>query len=189
MLVHVCGLTWAILFIAGIGAVTNTITALCLRNALSWPTGELIVTATCKNKVNEAHHIINHLETAQVVVVVVVMVAFSSLARIWGETLTIHSQPALVFVLLLFFVVVFFEVEISSCTLIPLFMPGSVHSGSASWNNCGRIFPNKLPVSSFLDKVPALCLDSSRTSSIRLCWVKGACMFSRMTGILRTPLQ
>ena len=26
----------------------------------------------------------------------------------------------------------FFEVEISSRTLIPLFMPGSVHSGSAS---------------------------------------------------------
>ena len=26
----------------------------------------------------------------------------------------------------------FFEVEISSHTLIPLFMPGSVHSGSAS---------------------------------------------------------
>ena len=35
-----------------------------------------------------------------------------------------HSFPACAFCL--------FEVEISSRTLIPLFMPGSVHSGSAS---------------------------------------------------------
>ena len=39
----------------------------------------------------------------------------------FGET--IHSPPALFF---------FFKVEITSRTLIQLYMPGSVHSGSAS---------------------------------------------------------
>ena len=48
----------------------------------------------------------------------------------------------------------FFEVEISSRTLISLFMPGSVHSGSVSWDDCGRIFPDKLRVSSFPDRFP-----------------------------------
>ena len=33
-----------------------------------------------------------------------------------------------------------FKMEISARTLIPLFMPGSVHSGSASRNDCGRVF-------------------------------------------------
>ena len=54
--------------------------------------------------------------------IVLEVVAFSSLARILGECLTIHTPSVL------FFVVVFFTVEISSCTLIPLFRPGSVHS-------------------------------------------------------------
>ena len=48
---------------------------------------------------------------------------FASLARILGEGSAIHSPPA-------FFLL--FEVEISSLTLIPLFTPGSAHSGSAS---------------------------------------------------------
>ena len=67
-----------------------------------------------------------------VVVVVVVVVAFSSLARISGECSTIHFLPALFLspCLRLFFFF-FFDVQISSRTLIPLFMPGSVHSGSA----------------------------------------------------------
>ena len=51
-----------------------------------------------------------------------VLLAFSSLARILGKCSAIHSPPA-----------VFFKVEISSHTLIPLFRPGSVHSGSTSW--------------------------------------------------------
>ena len=55
---------------------------------------------------------------------VVVMVAFCSHARILGECLTIHSPP----VLFSFF----FLVEISLRTLISLFTPGLVHSGSAS---------------------------------------------------------
>ena len=32
---------------------------------------------------------------------------------------------------------------------VPLFRQGSVHSGSASWDDCGRAFPDELPVSSF----------------------------------------
>ena len=58
---------------------------------------------------------------------VVVVVAYSSLVRIFGESLTIPSLTAL-----LFFPFLLFEAEISSCTLIPLFMQRSVHSGSAN---------------------------------------------------------
>ena len=61
------------------------------------------------------------------------LVAFSSRVRILGECLTIHSPPA-------FF---FFKVEISLRTLIPHFMQGSVHSGSASWDDWDRAFPPK----------------------------------------------
>ena len=57
--------------------------------------------------------------------VVIVAVAFSSIARILGECSTIHSLPEL-------FSFFFLEVKIGSRTLIPLFMLGSVHSGSAS---------------------------------------------------------
>ena len=60
---------------------------------------------------------------------VVVVMAFSSLVRILGECLTIHFPPAL-----------FFIVEISSRTLIPLCVSESVHSGSASRGDCGRMF-------------------------------------------------
>ena len=55
-----------------------------------------------------------------------VALAFSSLARILGECWTVISLPAL---FLIFF---FYKVDISSRTLIPLIMPKSVHSGSAS---------------------------------------------------------
>ena len=53
------------------------------------------------------------------------VMAFSSLAKTLGECSTIHSLP-----------VTFFFLgggeEINSCTLIPLIRPGTVHSGSAS---------------------------------------------------------
>ena len=48
----------------------------------------------------------------------------------------------------------FFNVEISSRTLISLFRPGSVHSGSASSDDCDRVFPDELLVSSFPDMFP-----------------------------------
>ena len=56
----------------------------------------------------------------------------TSLARILGERSTIDSPPAL------FCLKKKKKMEISSCTLIPLFRPRSVHSGSASWDDCGR---------------------------------------------------
>ena len=86
-------------------------------------------------------------------VLLLVVVAFSSLARIWGECSTVHSPPVL-FLFFFFFSSFLFLVEISPCTLIPLFMPRSVHSGSASWDDCGRTFPDKLRVSSFPDRFP-----------------------------------
>ena len=46
----------------------------------------------------------------------------------------------------------FFWVKINLCTLIPLFRPGSVHSGLASWDDFDRVFPDELRVSLFPDK-------------------------------------
>ena len=66
----------------------------------------------------------------------------------------------------------FFLVEIISRTLIPLFTPGSVDSGSESCDDCDRVFPGALRVSSFPDRVPTLCLDSGIVSPPRLRWVK-----------------
>ena len=51
--------------------------------------------------------------------------------------------------------------EITSRTLIPLFRPGSVHSGSASWENCGQMFPDKLYVNSFPDRLPHYALTAA----------------------------
>ena len=76
-------------------------------------------------------------------VVVVVVVAVSSLARILGDCSTIHSLPAL------FFYFYFFLVDNSSRTLIPLFAPESVHSGSECRDDCGRVFPDKLCTARF----------------------------------------
>ena len=47
-----------------------------------------------------------------------------------------------------------FEAEISSRTLSPLFRPGSVHSGSASRDDCDRVFLDELRVSSLPDRFP-----------------------------------
>ena len=65
-------------------------------------------------------------------------------------------------------------VEISSCTLISLFRPGSVHIGSASWDDCDQVFPDEFHVSSFPDR---LLLDSGIVSPLRLGGVKGLCVF------------
>ena len=69
---------------------------------------------------------------------------FSSRERILVECSTTHSPPALF--------ILFFLVEFSTRTLIPLFRPGSVHSGSASWDDCDRVFPDELRVSSLPDR-------------------------------------
>ena len=60
-----------------------------------------------------------------------VAVAFSTLARIWGEGSMIHCLPALLF----FFFLKKIQVEISWRPTIPLFRPESFHSGSASWDD------------------------------------------------------
>ena len=70
--------------------------------------------------------------------------AFSSRARILREYSTLIPR--------LRFIIFFFKVEISSRTLIPLFWRESVHSGSASWDDCDRAFPDGLRVSSFPDR-------------------------------------
>ena len=64
-----------------------------------------------------------------------------------------HSFPACTFFLL------FFKVDVTSHKLIPIFRRESVHSGLASWGDCGRVFPNKLRVSSFP------CVWNSQTAS------------------------
>ena len=46
------------------------------------------------------------------------------------------------------------KVEISLRTLIPLIRPGSAHSGSATWDDCGRVYPDELRVSLFPDRFP-----------------------------------
>ena len=60
---------------------------------------------------------------------------FSSLAMTFGRMFD-HSFPACV---LFSFSFLFFKVEISSRTLIPVFMPESVHSGSASRDDYKKI--------------------------------------------------
>ena len=67
------------------------------------------------------------------------VVAFSARARIWGE-----CWP---FIRRLHFFFFFLKVDISVRTLIPLSMPESVHSGSASWVDIGRMSPEELCVS------------------------------------------
>ena len=72
--------------------------------------------------------------------------------RIVGECWTIHSPPPL------FLVCFWFRVEISLRALIPLFTPGLVHSGSASWDDCDRMFPDELRESLFSDRFPRYAL-------------------------------
>ena len=62
----------------------------------------------------------------------------------WPEPVLSHLAPWLFF----------FKVEISPRTLIPLFRLGSVHIGSASWDDSDPAFPDELRVSSFPDRFP-----------------------------------
>ena len=57
---------------------------------------------------------------------------FSRSREFLVECSTIHSPPALFF---FFWLPFFSKAEISLCTLYPLFMPESVHSGSANWGS------------------------------------------------------
>ena len=71
------------------------------------------------------------------------MMAFYLLARILGTCSTIPR---------LHFFDLYLEVEITSRTLISLFVPGSIHSGSSSRDDCGQMFPYESRVSSFPDR-------------------------------------
>ena len=71
---------------------------------------------------------------------------FPRLQGFLRECSTIRSLPAFFFF--------FFKVEISLRALISLFRPGSVHSGSVNRDNCDRVFPDELRVSSFPDRFP-----------------------------------
>ena len=46
------------------------------------------------------------------------------------------------------------EWRLNSHILILLFRQESVHSGSVSWDDCGRVFPGELHMSSFPDRFP-----------------------------------
>ena len=66
--------------------------------------------------------------------------------------------------------------DINSHTLIPLFMPGSVHNGLTSRDDCGWMFPDKFRVSSF--PVASHTMPGQwHSQPTQLRWVKGVCMF------------
>ena len=88
------------------------------------------------------------------------VVAFSTHTGIPRKDSRTHSRP-----------------KISSRALNPFFGPGSVHSGSASWGDCERMFPGWLRVSSLPWLVPKQSLDST-VSPLWRGWVKGVYVFS-----------
>ena len=69
---------------------------------------------------------------------------------------------------------VFFKVEISLCTLIPLFGPVSVYSGSVSWDDCERAFADNLRVSSFPDR--SHTIPGQQHSQPTLTWMGQRCI-------------
>ena len=97
-----------------------------------------------------------------------VLMALSSLATTLGEGLTMYSPLALLsflFFFLSFFF--FFEVEISLRSPVPLFRRGSVHSGSASWYDCGGVSLTRCVWTRFLigsHTMPAQCSQPTLTS-------------------------
>ena len=48
----------------------------------------------------------------------------------------------------------FFKWRLARTCQFHFFMPGSVHSGSGSWDDCGWAFPDELRVSSFPERFP-----------------------------------
>ena len=100
--------------------------------------------------------------------------------RGFGECSTVHSTLALfifIFLLLLFIYYYFFcKVKISSGTLILLFRPGSIPSGS----ELRRLWPNvPWQVACELDSgyVSTRCLDKGIASLLRIQWVKGVWVY------------
>ena len=71
-----------------------------------------------------------------------------------------------------------FDNSFSACAFSPLFRPESVHSGSASWDDCDRVFPDELIACELVSWwVPTLCLNSDIVGPLWLRWVrKDACL-------------
>ena len=92
------------------------------------------------------------------------MVALTLQARILGECSTMHSR-------LCYFLFIF-KVGFSSRTLIPLFMPKSVHSGSASGDDCSQMFPDRLRVSSFPDRFSHWAWTAAQSAHTDFDWLR-----------------
>ena len=106
-----------------------------LTNPDTWPTKSMLI--------------ISFEYTPRVVMVMVV--GFSSLGRIWVEGLTVHFMPALFSFLFLFFFVVVSSGDwfpLTNSTLYTRIGP----SGSATWDDCGRVLSDDLCLNSFPDR-------------------------------------
>ena len=104
-------------------AVVWFISSTIWRSCIKFPVRQYICHAR-RVKITVCNLIIHHHSC---MIMVVVVVVFFSLCCENFVRMFYHSFPACT---LFFF---FFKVEINSCTLISLFMPGSVHSGPVSW--------------------------------------------------------
>ena len=84
----------------------------------------------------------------EIIIIVIIIAGFFLTCEDFGRMFD-SSFPACAYF--------FLTVEISLRTLIPLFSPGSAHSGSVSWDDFNWAFPDELRVSSFSDS-PLLTL-------------------------------
>ena len=96
------------------------------------------------------------------------------LRGLWGNVRPCIPRLNCCLFVCLFVFCFFFKVEIKLRTLIPLIRPTSVYSVSASWEDCGRVFPDELRASSFPDRFPHNACGIA--SSLWLRWVKGVCV-------------
>ena len=84
--------------------------------------------------------------------------------NVWPVTLCLH------------FFSVFLDMEIIMRILFPLFRPWSVHSGSASWDDCGWVFPDELLLSSSPDRSPHYAWTVAESAhSVFIWWRMYAC--------------
>ena len=115
------------------------------------------------------------------------MMTFSSLARFMGKVKR--------FIPRLSFLVSFLsgdQIAYTSFTFL-----GQDQSSSASWDDCGPVFPDELSVSSFSSVIGSHTMPG-QYSPFRLRWVKPVVcclgvtchlLFGRMTGVFYAPLQ
>ena len=87
----------------------------------------------------------------------------------FGARFLMNQFPCALYLVIYSFIYLFIFSRNHSRTPVSLFKPGSVHSGSASWDDFGRAFPDEIRVSSFMWKVPTLCQDSI-VSPLRFRW-------------------